>query len=282
MAKTEKKAPTVFIAHSPSDDDAALRLGRDLGGSGMNVFYGFGDILPNATLIKKILEALSSRNFVIFLLSGSTDSSDWVESELTLAGSRELEDRAIELIPVLVDDCQVPVQLRNWRVIDLREDYADGLESLIERIVGSYELDLLKPKPESFERLVAELLWRHEFRPADAIGEQGFDLTVKHTIVDPFGRNEEETWLVQVKRYRDRIGLSPLKRFVEAVGSHPVRVKGLLVTNTRLTSVAREYLTDIAERARIDIRVIEGPELRRLLATEPELLDTHFPAWREE
>jgi hypothetical protein len=56
----------------------------------------------------------------------------------------------------------------------------------------------------------------------------------------------------------------------------PARSKGLLVTNGQLTSAARDWLASAEAQSRIEIRVIEGTELKRLLLQHKELVNKYF------
>ena len=61
---------------------------------------------------------------------------------------------------------------------------------------------------------------------------------------------------------------------VTMAGSH--KHKGLVVTNSQLTSVATKFLHDITEKSGQELRVIEGTELRALLLRYPDLVEQYF------
>lgn len=276
---TPERAPTVFISHASEDRDSALKLGNALNGSGMNVMFGFGVIVPTASMVRQILDAISARDFVIFLISNASRESEWLRSDLDLAQTAELKDRSITLIPALIEPIEIPVELQHWQAVDLTSDYASGVEELIERIIGTITLDFYSLDAAGFEDMVRSLLVNRDilqFRPA-AGPDAGYDFQATSVTVDPFGKASDETWYVEIKRRRTRIGLDDLAKFVHAVETQPARGRGLLVTNARMSSVARQFLAETADRSRTDIRVIEGPELKRLVASDPSLRHRFFP-----
>ena len=63
----------------------------------------------------------SSSDYILVLLSPASVESKWVRQEIDLALSRELADRAIRLIPILIADCDIPEILRSRLYLDLRQ-----------------------------------------------------------------------------------------------------------------------------------------------------------------
>jgi hypothetical protein len=56
----------------------------------------------------------------------------------------------------------------------------------------------------------------------------------------------------------------------------PKGYKGLLVTNGQLTSAARAWLESAEAKNRAEVRVVDGPELKRLLLRHKELIYKYF------
>ncbi len=68
------------------------------------------------------------------MLSTASIGSEWVQRELGAALQRELEERKVFILPVLIEDCEIPPLLRDKRYADFREDYAQGLADLLAAI----------------------------------------------------------------------------------------------------------------------------------------------------
>jgi restriction endonuclease Mrr len=90
------------------------------------------------------------------------------------------------------------------------------------------------------------------------------------------GGEKGETWVVQAKFYREqRVSVDVLRQTLVFLTSSAIS-HGLIVTNSGLTSVAREVLSDWKEKSGPELRVIDGPELTSLLLRHPELVHRYF------
>jgi hypothetical protein len=68
-------------------------------------------------------------------MSKASLSSEWVNREIDAAFMREIESKDTTIIPVLLEDCDIPVTVRAKRYIDLRQDFDKGIRSLIVSLV---------------------------------------------------------------------------------------------------------------------------------------------------
>jgi hypothetical protein len=85
--------------------------------------------------------------------------------------------------------------------------------------------------------------------------------------------------VTEVKAYRQqRVSLATIQKLIGFLASTPSDTKGLVITNSRLTSVAREFLSSATLKAGRDVRVIDGTELTNLLLRQPDLVDRYFPS----
>jgi len=110
-----------------------------------------------------------------------------------------------------------------------------------------------------------------------AIEDKGIDIKALYPRIDPFGAEIIETWLVEVKFYHEsRADLKSIHQLAGYLSSLPEHCKGLLVTNSQLTSAAREWLASAESKDRIQIRVIDGTELKRLLLQHKDLIHKYF------
>jgi hypothetical protein len=66
------------------------------------------------------------------VLSPAAVRSSWVREELNAALMRQVASAGTFLLPVLVEDCDVPPLLAHRRFADFRRDYDAGLAELLE------------------------------------------------------------------------------------------------------------------------------------------------------
>ena len=102
-------------------------------------------------------------------------------------------------------------------------------------------MDFAKLDGRTFEEMVAELLESVGFsvQRTVPVRDEGHDFVASHRSRDPFGVEQIEKWLVEVKLYRDaRVSINALKQLLGVLAITSGSKKGLVVTSGRLTSVA--------------------------------------------
>jgi len=135
----------VFISYSSRDRQIADRIAGDLTQLGLKVFYD-KELLPGEAWRPRLANELKRAKYVLVLLSPAYVRSEWAERELEAAALSEAEG-STRIIPVLVEDTEIPPFLRSKYYADLRKDYQAGLELVRKAIVAQRE-----PSEESRER----------------------------------------------------------------------------------------------------------------------------------
>jgi len=155
------------------------------------------------------------------------------------------------------------------------------LDQLVEQIGLIPEINFSMLDHLLFAELVADLLSELGFRDIKqewAFADKYIDIKALYPRIDPFGAEVIETWLVEVKFYhKSRADLNSIHQLAGYLSSLPEHYKGLLVTNSQLTSAARDWLASAESKGRTQIRVVDGTELKRLLLQRKDLIHKHFP-----
>ena len=236
---------------------------------------------PGDSIAKRIDEGLAASDVLLVLLSPNAVNSNWVRAEWHAALNSQLRNRAVTLIPVLIADCELPPALSNLTYLDLRTDFDAKLKKLKNQLGLIPNIDFSQIRNEQiFVELVCDLLADlgfQDIRRQRGPMEKGYDLEASYPATDPFGSTTTETWLIELKLYSEnRVNLRAIQFLAMQVTAYPSTHKGLFVTNGILTSVAREYLTEATDKARVDLRVIDGTELRQLLSKRPSIVQRYF------
>src|SRR5262249_27572948 len=58
--------------------------------------------------------------------------SSWCRREINSGLLRELEERRVVVLPILIDDCAIPLFLRDKLYADFRTSFDDGLRTVLE------------------------------------------------------------------------------------------------------------------------------------------------------
>ncbi len=270
----------VFLSYSSSDREIAQRIVDELRQEGIRVWFDAYELQPGDSIAKAIENAISASDYLIVLLSPNSVNSKWMRQELGTALSNDLTTRDITLLPVVIKDCEIPPSLARYQYLDLRTDFDQGVTRLVEQITIAPEIKFSKLDWESFENLVIDLLIELGFKDIErewGVQDYGVDLKALYSYIDPFSVEVTDIWLVEIKFYRQaRVDLRLIRQLVGYLSTLSARSKGLLITNGQLTSAAQDLLKSIGERNPVEIRVIDGTELKRLLLQHRNLIEKYF------
>jgi hypothetical protein len=114
-------ASGVFICHSHADKPFARKLAVALAGNGFRVWIDEAEIRVGESLIGKIESGISGVTHLLVLLSKASVQSAWCREELRMALSRQIGGKGIRVLPLLLEDCDLPGFLQEKKYADLRD-----------------------------------------------------------------------------------------------------------------------------------------------------------------
>jgi len=122
-------APAAFFSYCRDDSEFALRLAEDLKAAGAPVWMDQLDIEGGQEWDSAVEDAVTRCPRMLLILSPASVKSKNVRNEIAFA-----LDVGKTVIPVLYQDCAVPLQLRRIQHIDFRADYTRGLKALLKTL----------------------------------------------------------------------------------------------------------------------------------------------------
>lgn len=135
----ENKTPTVFISHASEDKERfVLQFARKLREHGVNAWVDVWEMLPGDSLVDKIFdEGIKNAQAMIVVLSNQSIEKRWVREELNLGFINRLSGRC-KIIPVVIDDCDIPEALRStiWQKIPDLDSYETEFSRILDAIYG--------------------------------------------------------------------------------------------------------------------------------------------------
>jgi hypothetical protein len=146
----------VFLSHNHADKPFTRRLAGDLRQAGHTVWIDEAEINIGDSLIDKIRAGLDEVDFVAAVLSEKSIDSPWVQRELEIASNREIEERRVVVLPLMVQQVPLPGFLKGKFYADFTapESYQPMFELLVRTLGPATAL----PKPsEDVDALRAEL-----------------------------------------------------------------------------------------------------------------------------
>ena len=275
-----KKRPRVFLSYSHKDEEVAKIIAERLRNENIDIWFDMFESNDSESLKNSVNNAISASDYLIMLLSQDSASSDWINLELNIALNKELNSRDITILPVLIKDCRIPSNLSRRRFIDLRSDFEKGINKLINQIELIPEIDFSMLNYREFESLTIDLLKHLGFKDIESefqIGNKIYDLKAIFSRFDPFGASVSETWLIELKLYKEsKADLRSINQFTINLMDLSGDFKGLLITNSTITSPSREWLENNKKSNRIAIKIVDSTELKRLLLKNKKLVNKYF------
>jgi hypothetical protein len=120
----------VFVSHSSKDKPFVRKLVEALKKRLLNVWVDEHEIKVGDSLVGKISEALEDADYLVIVLSQASVSSRWVEQELNAALSNQISGKGV-VLPVLLENCEMPMLLRDRLYADFRANFNVGLQALV-------------------------------------------------------------------------------------------------------------------------------------------------------
>ena len=136
----------IFVSYSHDDSEFASLLASQLVKHKAKVWIDQWELHVGDSIIDRIQNAIQGASALLVILSKSSVESEWCKKELSSGLLRELEEKRVVVLPVLIDDCEVPLFLRGKLYADFRSNFDKGLQAVLEAIarvssdsLGRYE-----------------------------------------------------------------------------------------------------------------------------------------------
>lgn len=131
--------PKVFVSHA-SEDKArfVIPFATALRGKGIDAWVDQWEMLPGDSLVDKIFEeGLKEASAVVIVLSAASVAKPWVREELNASVVSRIS-KGTKIIPVVLDDCEVPESLRStvWEPVKDLGNFEACLTRVVNAVFG--------------------------------------------------------------------------------------------------------------------------------------------------
>jgi hypothetical protein len=126
----------IFISYSHNDKKFVDELSAHLVKNGARVWIDRWELKVGDSIIQRIQAAIKEADALIVILSKASVDSEWCKKELSAGLVRELEEKRVVILPVLLEDCEIPLFLKEKLYADFRYDFEEGLRTTLEAIAG--------------------------------------------------------------------------------------------------------------------------------------------------
>lgn len=124
----------IFISYSHKDKYFVDRLAKQLIRSNVHVWLDRWELSVGDSIVDKVQEAVDGASALLVILSKASVESEWCKKELSAGLLRELEERRVVVMPVMLEECSIPIFARGKMFADFRTDFDTGFKSITEGI----------------------------------------------------------------------------------------------------------------------------------------------------
>ncbi len=132
ICKAEKLPQRVFLSHTWKDKKIARKIAKELTDLGIGVWLDEAEIKIGDSLVQKIREGIDTVEYLIVLLSSASVASEWVKKEVDIAMNQEIEGKQVKVLPILLENCDLPGFLKGKFYADLTKK--SNFEKVIRQI----------------------------------------------------------------------------------------------------------------------------------------------------
>ncbi len=124
----------IFISYSHENKEFVDKLAIQLVQLNVNVWMDRWELSIGDSIIDKVQEAAGGASALLVIMSKASIESEWCKRELSAGFLRELEEKRVVVMPVLLEDCDIPLFARGKLYADFRDDFDVGLSTVVEGI----------------------------------------------------------------------------------------------------------------------------------------------------
>lgn len=124
----------IFISYSHENKEFVDKLAMQLVRKNVHVWMDRWELSIGDSIIDKVQEAADGASALLVIMSKASIASEWCKKELSAGLLRELEEKRVVIMPVLLEECDIPLFARGKLYADFRTSFDDGLSTVVEGI----------------------------------------------------------------------------------------------------------------------------------------------------
>ena len=128
----------IYLSYQNSDKSFAVDLAERLKSTGHSMFLDVDGLLPGADWSKALADGLRSSEVFIVIFSKNTERSQFVLTEVGAAQAYAQESGRMLLIPVIIDNIEIPAPIRSILAIVQHDRNLDDITIKIEKAISAF------------------------------------------------------------------------------------------------------------------------------------------------
>lgn len=154
---------SIFLSHNSKDKPFVRKLAEDLRKNGHYAWIDEAEIKVGDSLIGKIEEGIENTEYLGVVISSNSNTSEWVTREVRTALNQEIHNKKVKVLPILIEDVEMPPFLLDKKYADFRTDdnYDDALHDILDRLSelpnGTEKKSYSKEEVEFYKQLIDQM-----------------------------------------------------------------------------------------------------------------------------
>ncbi len=129
--QTESGKRIAFLSHSSADKPFIRQLAADLTAAGVDVWLDEQRIRVGDSIPEAIAQGLAESDYFLIAISENSVNSPWVKKELNNALVSEVQRRKVHILPLKLDDTDMPPIISDKLYADFSQSYKSGIDKLL-------------------------------------------------------------------------------------------------------------------------------------------------------
>ena len=229
----------IFISYSHQDKDFVDRLAEQLVRNRVYVWLDRWELHVGDSITARIEDAITNASALLVILSNASVESPWCKREINSGLVRELDERRVVVLPVLLQNCPIPLFLRDKIYADFRSNFDEGLRTVLEATAR-----ISNPSTGRIEDPTFHSDWSLDW--GESGGNAAFRLTIVQEAID-----QQFTILSLISILTDDEGDKNYHQLLVEAGTERANAEFISLAIDSLTQShdVRIVLTDQFERA---------------------------------
>jgi hypothetical protein len=131
--------PRIFVSHASEDKNKFVEeFAKKLRMDGIDAWLDKWEMKPGDSLVDKIFEeGIKNADAIIIVLSKVSVQKPWVKEEMNAGFVKRIKEKT-KLIPIVIEDCEIPESLKStvWVRINDLSNYAKEYDEIKMSILG--------------------------------------------------------------------------------------------------------------------------------------------------
>jgi hypothetical protein len=149
--------PSVFVSHNKADAEIARTVALFLISEEISVWFDEWEISAGDSIVGKVDDALAKCTHFVIVWSKNSSKSNWVRKELSSALSNAIQKKTLVIIPLKIDDTELPPLLSDIRHISYHGGTEDDRREIVNAISGKQPtVNFMKAVVKKYNEVVYE------------------------------------------------------------------------------------------------------------------------------